>query len=66
MPPRDVDAEAEVETAHETDQSAVEATDAETREQALRHLQAALSAAEPDAKQFHIRQALQLLDIERR
>lgn len=36
----------------------------EKRKRAVEHLEEALDAEESDAKQFHIREALQLLDME--
>ena len=46
--------------------TAGELTETETCEQAMRQLLAALAATEPADKQFHIRQALQLLTIDER
>lgn len=46
--------------------TATERTDSEIREQATIHLQDALSATEADEKQFHIRRALQLLNVDER
>lgn len=53
-----------VATAGGPERSAAELTDAELREQAMQHLQSALSATDPADKQFHVREALQLLTID--
>lgn len=36
----------------------------EKRKRAVKHLEDALDAEENDEKQFHVREALQLLDVE--
>ncbi|WP_435179725.1 hypothetical protein [Halorussus sp. AFM4] len=62
MPPCDEDGADRAETAAESAAPA----ETETREQAKQHLRAALSATEQSAKQYHVRQALQLLTLGRR
>lgn len=56
----------DVEAVTETERPTVKLTGTEPRDQTIRHLQKALSATEYADKQFHIRQALQLLDVEDR
>lgn len=63
MPPRDADESDGAVSADEGEIPAVESNETDPREQAVHHLREALAATEPDAKQFHVRQALQLLDI---
>ena len=64
MSPRDADETSGAEIVDEREMTVVELTGTETREQATQHLREALAATEPAEKQFHIRQGLQLLDVE--
>jgi hypothetical protein len=66
MASNDADEGGGAETDDQTTMMPTEQMDSETREQAMKHLRQALSATESDEKQFHIREALQLLRINER
>jgi len=65
MSPNDEDEGGGAETDDRT-MMPTEQMDSETRERTMKHLRQALSATESDEKQFHIREALQLLRINER
>jgi hypothetical protein len=66
MAPNDTDENSGAETVDQRTMTPAERMDSEIREQARSHLRQALSATERDEKQFHIREALQLLRINER
>ncbi|PSP56330.1 hypothetical protein BRC82_02225 [Halobacteriales archaeon QS_1_67_19] len=66
MASNDADEGGGAETDDQTTMMPTEQMDSETRERTMEHLQRALSTTESDEKQFHIREALQLLRINER
>lgn len=64
MSPRDSDGNGRTETTNRAWTTGSDPDDARIREQATQHLWEAASATETAEKQFHIREALQLLSID--